>query len=107
VSTHPVPFIPASAPFTPEQRGWLNGLLAGLFSAASASPAVLATPAKSSLPVTILHASQTGTGEGLARKLAKVLKSRGHAPDVAALEAQTPRLAGHHRARHPDYEYLW
>ena len=28
----PIPsFIPESAPFTPEQRTWLNGLLAGLF----------------------------------------------------------------------------
>ena len=28
----PIPsFIPESAPFTPEQRTWLNGLFAGLF----------------------------------------------------------------------------
>ena len=28
----PIPsFIPKSAPFTPEQRTWLNGLFAGLF----------------------------------------------------------------------------
>ena len=30
-----IPFIPESAPFTPEQRLWLNGYLAGLFSDAA------------------------------------------------------------------------
>ena len=34
----PIPsFIPKSAPFTPEQRTWLNGLLAGLFGLEEAS----------------------------------------------------------------------
>ena len=27
-----IPFIPENAPFTEEQRAWLNGLLAGIFS---------------------------------------------------------------------------
>ena len=27
-----IPFIPESAPFNAEQRAWLNGFLAGLFS---------------------------------------------------------------------------
>ena len=28
----PIPsFVPESAPFTPEQRTWLNGLFAGMF----------------------------------------------------------------------------
>ncbi len=30
----PVPLIPESAPFTPEQRAWLNGFLAGLYGGA-------------------------------------------------------------------------
>ena len=29
-----VPFIPESAPFTAEQRAWLNGFFAGIFSRA-------------------------------------------------------------------------
>ena len=29
-----IPYVPESAPFTPEQRAWLNGFLAGLFSQA-------------------------------------------------------------------------
>ena len=34
-----IPFIPETAPFTPEQRAWLNGFLAGLFSNAGAAGA--------------------------------------------------------------------
>ena len=30
----PVPLIPDTAPFTPEQRAWLNGFLAGLYGGA-------------------------------------------------------------------------
>jgi sulfite reductase (NADPH) flavoprotein alpha-component len=83
----PVPYIPDNAPFTPEQRGWLNGFLAGLFSAAPASePAATAAPMK----ISVLHASQSGTGEGLARKLAKDLKAKGFVPTVSALASFTP-----------------
>ena len=68
-----VPFIPETAPFSEEQRQWLNGFLAGLFSDATANPAVLlgqtlalaAPPA----PVLILFGSQTGNAEGLAKKV--------------------------------------
>ena len=82
-----VPFIPDSAPFTPEQRGWLNGFLAGLFSAAPASaPAPAAAPIK----ISVLHASQSGTGEGLARKLSKELKAKGFVPTIASLASFTP-----------------
>ena len=36
MSAPPVPYIPESAPFTAEQRAYLNGFLAGLFSHAPA-----------------------------------------------------------------------
>ena len=80
-----VPFIPENAPFTAEQRAWLNGLLAGLFSA-SALPAALAKP---SHRIAVLYASQSGTAEGLARKLAKELKTQGHVPAVSTLVGYT------------------
>ena len=32
----PVPLIPDTAPFTAEQRAWLNGFLAGLYGGAAA-----------------------------------------------------------------------
>ncbi|MCU0792412.1 MAG: sulfite reductase subunit alpha [Opitutaceae bacterium] len=85
----PVPVIPETAPFTPEQRAWLNGFLAGLFSgsapAASAAPAALT-------PLTILYATQTGTAESLAKKAAKTASSRGFAPailDVSTVSAES------------------
>ena len=81
-----VPFIPDNAPFSPEQRAWLNGLLAGIFSSAPA-PAIDARPAQR---IAVLYASQSGTGEGLARKLAKELKAAGFAPAVSTLVGYTP-----------------
>lgn len=81
-----VPFIPENAPFSPEQRAWLNGLLAGIFSSA---PAPAAKP-QSSLRIAVLYASQSGTAEALARKLAKELKAQGHAPSVSTLVGYTP-----------------
>jgi sulfite reductase (NADPH) flavoprotein alpha-component len=80
-----IPFIPDNAPFSPEQRAWLNGLLASLFSAA---PAPAATPAGKRIAV--LYASQSGTAEGLARKLAKELKSHGYSPALSTLVGYTP-----------------
>ncbi len=81
-----IPFIPDNAPFTPEQRAWLNGMLAGIF---SARPAEVNASSKSSHRVAVLYASQSGTAEGLARKLAKELKAQGHAPAVSTLVGYT------------------
>ena len=87
-----VPSLPETAPFSPEQRAWLNGFLAGLFSrqpgvAGSAAPAPAALT-----PLTILYATQTGTAESLAKKAAKEAGKRGFAPailDVAAVSAES------------------
>ncbi len=81
-----VPFIPDSAPFNPAQRAWLNGFLAGLYSSA---PATSATPQASFEPrnVAVLYASQTGTGERLAKKIAKELKAKGHTAKLSSLDA--------------------
>lgn len=77
-----IPFIPDNAPFTPEQRAWLNGMLAGIF---SATPAAVSAQIKPSHRIAVLYASQSGTAEGLARKLAKELKAQGHLPAVSTL----------------------
>ena len=85
-----VPTIPESAPFTLEQRAWLNGYLAGLF---SRGPAMATAPsprdsAAALVPLTILFGSQTGTAERLAKRSAKEAGKRGFAATVLDM-AQT------------------
>ena len=88
------PIIPDSAPFSEEQRAWLNGFLAGVF--ATTQPAVAADPPPS-LKIAVLYATQSGTAEGLARKVAKDLKSRGHIASLASLEGYTPAALAEER----------
>jgi sulfite reductase (NADPH) flavoprotein alpha-component len=89
-----VPVIPESAPFTAEQRAWLNGYLAGLCSRGPADPKVAShatssAPAAPALqPLTILFGSQTGTAELLAKRAAKEAGKRGFAAMVLDM-AQT------------------
>lgn len=81
-----LPIIPENAPFNAEQRHWLNGFLAGYFTRmAVPGAAVPAAPAKPAVPLAILFGSQTGTAEGLAKKLAKDAEKRGFAPRLLAL----------------------
>jgi sulfite reductase (NADPH) flavoprotein alpha-component len=81
-----IPFIPESAPFNAEQRAWLNGFLAGLFSQVpGGAPQLNAAPPKAGEPLVILFGSQTGSAEGLAKKLAKESESRGFAPKLFQL----------------------
>lgn len=47
-----IPVLPDSAPFTPAQRAWLNGFLAGMLSSRrTESPTLAAAPAPAPLPV--------------------------------------------------------
>ena len=85
-----IPYIPSSAPFTEEQRAWLNGYLAGLFADANLGEPGLArqsAPAKPSEPLLVLYGSQSGTAEGLAKKFAKQAETKGFAPRVMELNA--------------------
>ena len=77
-SSLPSPIIPDDAPFSPEQREWLNGYLTGLL-APYAGGGAEEIPG---LPVTIIWGSQTGTSEGLAKKFAKIGKNSGLDPKV-------------------------
>ena len=89
MNTSPVfiPVLPESAPFSLEQRSWLNGYLAGLYSwqAGTSTPA-----AKAVEPLTIYFASQTGGAERAAKKLAKLAPQRGFHPAVKDLGDVTP-----------------
>ena len=85
-----IPYIPSSAPFTPEQRAWLNGYLAGLFADANLGEPGVArqtAPAKPSEPLLVLYGSQSGTAEGLAKKFAKEATAKGFEPRVMELNA--------------------
>jgi sulfite reductase (NADPH) flavoprotein alpha-component len=82
-----LPILPDSAPFSPEQRAWLNGFFAGLFSRSGSAP-LAASAAPALQPLTLLFGSQTGTAEGLAKRAAKEAGKRGFAPTVVDM-AQT------------------
>ena len=91
-STTAVPYVPPTAPFTAQQRAWLNGYFAGLTSFAgtateSTGPAPAAVAKK---PLLILYGSQTGSAEGLAKKLAK--DSAQHGLEAKILEANACAL---------------
>jgi len=87
-----VPYIPRSAPFTPEQRAWLNGYLTGLFADANVgernAPAQVAgLPAEKPSPLLVMYGSQTGTAEQLARRFAADAEKLGFAPRVLELNS--------------------
>ncbi len=92
-----IPLIPESAPFSPEQRAWLNGFFAGLFSRGPATGAAVApiATAPALVPLTILFGSQTGTAESLAKRVAKEAGKRNFAATILDM-AQTDlaKLAG-------------
>ncbi len=83
-----IPFIPDNAPFTAEQRLWLNGYLAGAFSDANAdfTAGLSALPAAPLKPLAILFGSQTGTAEGLAKKTGTAARKRGFEPRLICMD---------------------
>ena len=88
-----IPCLPESAPFTPEQRAYLNGFFAGLFSRTAAPAATNAAAAPSTKPLqplTILFGSQTGNAEALAKRVAKEAGKQGFAPTVFDLAQYPP-----------------
>jgi NADPH-dependent sulfite reductase flavoprotein alpha-component len=76
-----VPALPAHAPFSPETRLWVDGLLAGLFSRAGAAQPELALQSQRILrsrpKVQLLWASQTGNVEALTEHYATQLMQSG------------------------------
>ncbi len=70
--------LPDDAPFTPEQRAWLNDFLAKALAAGNIGAPAMAE----AIPVTVLYGSQTGNAEGLAKKLFKTLKKARFEPEM-------------------------
>ncbi|CAN5324252.1 hypothetical protein BH23VER1_BH23VER1_04980 [soil metagenome] len=85
-----IPYLPDSAPFTPQQRSWLNGYLAGLLSDANDSaPACIAAPvaAPPKVRVPILVGSQSGNAEGLGESFSEQLSEAGFDSPFVSMEA--------------------
>lgn len=87
-----IPIIPESAPFTAEQRSWLNGFLAGVLSrgaapAAGVGPTAAGAAASEKQNLLVLFGSQSGNAESLAKKLAKEANAKGFAARAASLDA--------------------
>lgn len=95
----PVPLIPDNAPFSPAQRAWLNGFLAGVFSRSPAAGGALRpdSAAAALAPLTVLFGSQTGTAEGLAKKAAKEAGKRGFAATVLDMAQTDPAKLAHEK----------
>jgi sulfite reductase (NADPH) flavoprotein alpha-component len=83
-----IPFIPENAPFSAEQRQWLNGYFAGLFSNAGGPAALVGPmpPAAPAKPLVVFYGSQTGTAEGIAKKTSKEAERRGFKPRLVCME---------------------
>jgi sulfite reductase (NADPH) flavoprotein alpha-component len=81
-----LPFIPDTAPFTPSQRAWLNGFLAGLYSGTSAQ----AAPAVARKTVNIYFGSESGNAEALSKLIAKAAVKRGFESKAIGLDKVKP-----------------
>ena len=96
-----VALLPDDAPFTPAQRAWLDGFFTALLSQLANAPPQPATAVPAPPPAVTLHvvfASQTGTAEGLAKKLAKEARGKGfdsRAQDLGALSLAALAALGH------------
>jgi sulfite reductase (NADPH) flavoprotein alpha-component len=83
MSTQTAPRIPDDAPFSGEQKAWLNGMFAGLYSTQDVDPAAMGgaagdgAPAAPATTVTVLYGTQTGNAEGLARRTTDAAKEQG------------------------------
>ena len=91
------PVIPDSAPFTPEQRAWLNGFLAGILGG-KADGTQAADGGATQTPLLIAYGSQSGNAESLAKRLAKEAAGRGFAAGAAGLDS----LQAADLQRHPN-----
>ena len=84
------PFIPDDAPFTPAQRAWLSGFLAGMFCRADS----IHQPAVIKPRLTILFGSQSGNAESLAKRISKEAQKRGYDATVGPLDRSSPAMLG-------------
>ena len=88
--------VPDDAPFTPEQRDWLNRYFNQMF---ANGPVGVPADDGPALPVTILVGSQTGNAEGCAKKMAKAMNG-------GRFEAEVVDMGQYDKARLPTEKHL-
>ena len=86
------PRIPENAPFTAQQRAWLDGYLAGLLydAAGTVTSGTAAAPAVPRTPLLVAFGSQTGSAGSLAKSLAREADRRGFHSTVKELNEVSP-----------------
>ena len=84
----PVIDLPTAAPFDPEQRLWLSGLLTGLNSIATAAAASQEVE-EPGTPLSIFYGSQSGNCEVLAKELKKYSATQGFEATIDELDNTT------------------
>lgn len=82
-----VPALPIDAPIRAEYRGWINGLLAGMFS--RVLPMGVNAESTNKPALTLLWASQTGNAESLAESFAKEFRAQGWAVNLQSMNDYT------------------
>ncbi len=96
-----VPFLPENIPFSPDQKQWMSGFFAGLYSRLMVTnEAGQAAPegAASAKPLTILFGTQTGNAQSVAEDVADVAKTHGMQAHVLDMDdADLTQLAATER----------
>ncbi|PID45681.1 MAG: sulfite reductase subunit alpha [Proteobacteria bacterium] len=84
------PFIPENAPFNEDQRAWISGFMAGLYSRAAVNTEQMqmtnAPQVATAKPLHILYGTQTGNAESIANDAAELAKQQGLQPTVVAMD---------------------
>ena len=84
------PFIPENAPFNQDQRAWISGFMAGLYSRAAVNVEQMqlanVPQAAAAKPLHIMYGTQTGNAEAVALDAAALAKKQGFNPTVSALD---------------------
>jgi sulfite reductase (NADPH) flavoprotein alpha-component len=78
------PYIPDTAPFSPAQRAWLNGFLAGMYPGGNAIQP--SSPAATVKTVNIYFGSESGNCEALSKQIAKAAKKMGFESKAVGLD---------------------
>nr|WP_319484840.1 sulfite reductase flavoprotein subunit alpha [uncultured Cohaesibacter sp.] len=81
-----IPFLPADAPFSEDQKSWLAGFYAGLHTQMLVGRKSQTAESKSTITANILYGTQTGNSEGLAEDFGAALRADGINAVVASLD---------------------